>query len=190
MINRYCRLLERQGYDTGKLAIVSEDETAYGAIGANARVMVSKQDNSRRNNFQQNDPDQDNPDPALYECNQYLEGETRGPLNLFYPRDIAALRSAYAKQGVFGTPTPSQQSARTGLPQSLAEEGSTEHDTIRSYAGEQSPLSQEATLFGLVNLLKAHRIEFILLPQQQCPRPGLSHSVFCAYLPRRKSDHS
>jgi len=158
VLNRYCRLLERQGYDTGRLAIVSEDETAYGAIGANARVIVSKQNNS-----QQNDPDQDNPDPALYQCVQYRHGETHGPLNLYYPRDIASLRSAYAKQGVFGTAIPSQQSAPTGLPQSLSEDDSTEHDTIRSYGGEQSPLSQEATLFALVNLLKAHRIEFILL---------------------------
>src|SRR5271165_6863237 len=162
VINRYCRLLERQGYDTGRLAIVSEDETAYGAIGANARVIVSKQDNSQQDNSQHNNPDQDNPDPALYECIQYLPGDTHGPLNLYYPRDIASLRSAYAKQRVFGAPTPSQQSAPTGLPQSLSEEDSSEHDTIRSYGGEQTPLSQEATLFALVNLLKAHRIEFIL----------------------------
>ena len=148
LINRYCRLLDRQGYDTGRLAIASEDETAYGAVGANARVAQREQDN---------------PDPALHECIKQIGEETVGPLNLYYPRDIASLRSAYSMQGGFGTGHPAQQSTQSGLPLDLSEGDSSEHDTIRSYAGEQTLLSREAALFELVNLLKAHRIEFILL---------------------------
>ena len=146
VINRYCRLLKRQGYDTGRLAIVSEDETAYGAVGANARVAESNRNNRV---------------PALYECIQPVNDGIHGPLNLYYPRDIASLRSAYARQGIFGG--VAQQGTETGLPQNLSESDSSEHDTIRSYGGEQSPQSQEATLFALVNLLRAHRTEFIIL---------------------------
>jgi hypothetical protein len=147
LINRYCRLLKLQGYDTGRMAIISEDETAYGAIGSNAQVAAP------------NPTQSDTPNPSLYECIQHVGEGTHGPLNLYYPRDIAALRSAYEKQSVFS----SQQSGRVGLPENLSEADSSEHDTIRSYGGDQTPLSQESTLFALVNLLKAHHIEFIVL---------------------------
>jgi len=80
---------EIQRYDTGRLAIVSEDETACGAIGANARVMVSKQDTSQHNNPQQGNSDEDNPDPALYECIQYLPEETRSVRGLFMAPGVA-----------------------------------------------------------------------------------------------------
>ena len=32
MIDRFCQYLTGQGYDTGKLAIISENETAYGVF--------------------------------------------------------------------------------------------------------------------------------------------------------------
>ena len=106
---------------------------------------------------------EDNPDPALYECVQHPAKGARGPLNLYYPRDIASLRSAYAKQSVFGSGQPAQQDGRTGLSENLSEPDSSEHDTIRTYGGEQTFLSEESTLLAMVHLLKAHHIEFILL---------------------------
>lgn len=133
MINRYCRMLNDQRYDVRRLAIISEDETAYGA-----KLNLG-----------------DNRDPALCGC---VKDRKRGPLSLYYPRDIASLRIAYAKQA----PVSGGQSAR-GLPQNLSEASHGERDTIRTYGGEQTPLSQESTLFELVNLLDAHQIEFIVL---------------------------
>jgi len=128
--------------DTGRLAIISEDETAYGAIGANAEVTTLTPPET--------------PNAALYECIQFHPDGKHGPLNLYYPRDIAALRSPYEKQSLL----EGQTSGRTGLPETLSESDSSEHDTIRSYGGEQSPESQESELLAIVNLLKAHRIEF------------------------------
>ena len=50
-----------------------------------------------------------------------------------------------------------------GLPLDLADPSSRQRDTIRSFGGKQTPLSQEATLFGITNLFKAHDIQFIVL---------------------------
>ncbi len=170
LINRYCRLLTQQGYDTGRLAIISEDETAYGAIGPNAQPGVTNPE--------------DNPDPALYECVQHDANGARGPLNLYYPRDIASLRSAYAKQSVFGSGQPGQQDGRTGLSENLSEPDSSEHDTIRTYGGEQTPLSDESTLLAMASLLKAHHIEFILLRSSN----GLDQIFLTQFLARAYPD--
>ena len=49
------------------------------------------------------------------------------------------------------------------MPLNLAEPSSRQHDTIRSYGGAETPLSQEATLFGITNLFSSHDIQFIVL---------------------------
>jgi hypothetical protein len=130
VINRYCRMLDHEGYDIGRLAIISEDESAYGSIS----------------------------EGGLDEC---IHAGNHRPLNLNYPRDVASLRTAYAKQSPASSGQSVQQLAR-GLPQDLSESGGGERDTIRTY-GEKTPLSQESTLFEVVNLLEAHQIQFILL---------------------------
>ncbi len=154
-IDRFCRYLRAQGYDTGKVAIVSEDETAYGVIGANEQRAGSIRPPPTRAAEQ-----------TLSSCTEQKgEGELpSGPLYLYYPRDIATLRSAYEKQSVFGGGSQSSQpSSSSGLPQNLAEPSNSEHDTIRSYSGDETALSQESTLFGMANLLGEHHIEFIVL---------------------------
>jgi hypothetical protein len=132
VINRYCRLLTNLGYHKPKLAILSEDQTAYGYAGTGSS--------------------------ALSECEQ----KDGGPLELYYPRDIASLRSAYAKQSPVGGGQSAQQNAGR-LPENLSESGVEQRNAVRTYGGEQTPLSQESTLFEVVDLLKQHRIEFILL---------------------------
>jgi len=49
------------------------------------------------------------------------------------------------------------------LPLDLGEPASQERDSITSFGERQTTLSQEATLFGLANLFKAHDIQFIVL---------------------------
>lgn len=147
LINRYCWLLRQQGYDTGRLAIISEDETAFGAIAQGAMPEQSLHE------CEQPGSDVGDPDPA---------NSPHGPLYLYYPRDIASLRAAYEKQSVFGSNQP-QSSGRTGLSDTLAESGGSDRDTIRTYGGEQSPVSRESTMLAIVNLLRSHGIEFIVL---------------------------
>src|SRR5262249_391659 len=49
------------------------------------------------------------------------------------------------------------------LPSDLADSASKTHDTIHSYAGNQTPLSQEAYLLSIVNGLREHKINYLIL---------------------------
>src|ERR1700688_2044215 len=116
-------------FDLRRVAILSEDETAYG-YG----------------------------DPKKTLC--------PGAPWLYYPRDISTLRAAYQKQSIFNSvsPQPSQSTAqRSNLPTDLADPAGEEHDTVRTYAGNQTPLSQEAQLLGIVSALQSHRAQYVVL---------------------------
>jgi hypothetical protein len=137
-LDRYCRYVYAAGTDPSTVAIISEDETAFGAEynagdagGAPCRPEPSKQ----------------------------------GPVYLYYPRDIASLRAAYQNQSIFTRPTaqPSGDASRHILQNDLADPEGKDHDTIRSYSGDQTALSQEAELQQMVSLMRAHRTQYILL---------------------------
>ena len=143
-LGRFCKYLEGRDledmkdgkkkddpppFDLHRVAILSEDETAYG-YG----------------------------DPEKELC--------PGAPWLYYPRDISTLRAAYQKQSIFNTvsPQPTQSTAqRNNLPTDLADPAGEEHDTVRTYAGNQTPLSQEAQLLGIVSALRSHRAQYVVL---------------------------
>jgi hypothetical protein len=164
MIDRYCRYLKHLHYDTGKLAIISEDETAYGVLPPNQRPggLGEGQRQPSSNEFSKWLPNCDYPETS--QENPAVK-DVHGPLYLYYPRDIASLRSAYEQQpsGSGGSPQSQPGGSATGLPIDLTEPSSRQRDTIRSYGGKQTILSQEAALFGITNLLRSHDIEFIIL---------------------------
>ncbi|MGB8885994.1 MAG: hypothetical protein WCC87_04680 [Candidatus Korobacteraceae bacterium] len=152
--DRYCQYLDAQGYDPAKLAIVSEDETAYGTI------------NTQSTSTDLNKANPDTANVLLPHCN-YIDNKRtpHGPLYFYYPRDIASLRSAYEQQSIFSSGKQSDQAnaPRTALQEDLSEPGKSEQDTVQTYGGNQTPLSQESTLYEMTNLLKAHQVEFIIL---------------------------
>lgn len=137
-LERYCKFVGRQGNGPAAIAIISEDETAYGGSG----------DQNRKEND-----------------NESGGTECAGALWLYYPRDISALRSAYQTNSIFNTTAPQQSSdvGRERLPSDLADTEGQNHDTIQSYAGNQTPLSQEAYLLGLVNAMRVHHIQYMIL---------------------------
>ena len=117
ILRRFCNYItsEQNGFDPGRFAVISEDETAYGGSGV------------------QNDKDDKNacPDQAL---------------KLYYPRDISALRGAYQTKSIFDVGTSAQppETQKRNLPTDLADPAGKVHDSIRSYGGNQTPLTQEA----------------------------------------------
>ena len=123
------------------MAIISEDETAFGRT---EKDEVSEKENQDEH------------------CDHY--GRKR-PIYLYYPRDIATLRSAYERQSIFNTgkQQSNESSASTTLRGDLSEPNSSDHDTVRSYGGELTPLAQESVLLSITNILKEKRIEFVLL---------------------------
>ena len=117
-------------FDFAKLAIISEDETAFGSAYPRSR-----------------------------------ESTCGSSLNLFYPRDISALRSAYQSKSIFqsGSSTQQDDAQRRNLPTDLADPSGEVHDSIRSYGGNQTPLTQEALLLQIVSALRTFHVRYIVL---------------------------
>jgi len=134
-LDRLCEYFG--GESLNNLAILSEDETAYGHIVA-------------QENFS-----------ALYSAETCPNA-----IKIYYPRDISTLRAAYQSQSMFSSRSgqPSQDNAqRKSLPTDLADPAGQQHDTVRRYSGNQTTLSQEAQLLGIVDVLRTHRVQYVII---------------------------
>lgn len=131
MVKRFYKYLEGQGYPLDRIAMVSEDETAFGG-------------NTDRDGDSDKGPH---------------------PIFLYYPRDIATLRSAYEQQSIFnsGKPPANGGTATTTLRSDLSEPNNSDYDTVRSYGGQLSPLAQESVLTSITSVLKEKQIQFVVL---------------------------
>jgi hypothetical protein len=78
---------------------------------------------------------------------------------------MAALRTAYQANSIFNQSTSPQPSdnQRSRLPSDLADPEGKSHDSIRSYSGNQKPLSQEAYLLAVVDSLRTRKIQSVIL---------------------------
>jgi len=140
-LDRLCRYMgRREDGDAPNFAILSEDETAYG------KFVAPKTPGLRAERAED------------YICPDATK--------IYYPRDISTLRAAYQSQSMFSTAStqPNQDnSQRKSLPTDLADPGGEQHDTVRTYGGNQTPLSQEAQLLGIVEALRAHGAQYVVL---------------------------
>ena len=111
---RLFRYLRSQGEDLRDVAILSEDETAYGGSLDPGGGAADDHDCHLWS------------DPILYPDSSHR------PVALFYPRDISALRSAYQAQSIFsqGQSAADKQSPRTVLSEDLGADGSEQGDTV------------------------------------------------------------
>jgi hypothetical protein len=142
-LDRFCKYLIQPKINISlkNVAILSEDNTAYGYFSIG---------NTKFDEVNGGNPHQD-----------YCPDATR----LYYPRDISGLRGAYQSQSIFSyaAPQPSGNTSRTTLSTDLADPSGEQHDTLRTYAGDQTTLSQEAELLGIVRVLKAKQTQYIIL---------------------------
>jgi hypothetical protein len=159
--DRFFRFLRDRGHRLAEVAVLSEDETAYGGLPDSAARL--------------RDPEPGNAADAAARSAERRVIEQEGsctpdyppsdrPVHLYYPRDISALRSAYQEQSIFS----SGSSASSGTPHtvlrdepSAAERNDT--DTVQLFSGANIALTQEAQLYGIVNTLQTHGIRFIML---------------------------
>jgi len=141
MMDEFMSYLARQGYGRGCVAIISEDETAFGNSPGAGKADAEKQGR----------------------CD--LFGQNPQPIYLYYPRDIATLRSAYERQSIFNTRRQNQDasSPSTSLHGDLIEPENGNHDTVKSYSGQLTPLAQEAVLQSIAHILKEKAIQFIVV---------------------------
>ena len=140
---RFYKYLENRGHRLSEVAILSEDETAYGGLPDAAARSASQESNGS--------------------CNpQYPQNDK--PVHLYYPRDISAIRSAYEEQSIFSA----SKTNSTNAPQTVLrpENDPTVHrdtDTIEPFSGTNMALTQEAQLYGVVNTLRTHGIRYVVL---------------------------
>jgi hypothetical protein len=137
LIERFLKYIGLQKYKTDRVAVLSEDETAFGG-----RVPETSKDLS-----------------------EGVCAYNDAPTYLYYPRDIATLRSAYEQQSIFGSAKPpsSTSGVTTTLRGDLSEPANVEHDTVRSYGGQLTPLAQESVLLAITEVLKEKKIQFVIL---------------------------
>ena len=88
MTNRFLCYLHHGGYNLRRIAILSEDQTAFGHQSALA--YLGSQPNAKSHLTD-----------ADFSCGRRPILEYESVINLYYPRDIASLRSAYEKQSIF-----------------------------------------------------------------------------------------
>lgn len=136
--DRFYKYLVDRGHRLSEVAVLSEDETAYGGL-----------------------PDAHSGTP---ECNPEYPYSGR-PVHLYYPRDISAIRSAYQEQSIFSQSSKGEGGSTPHLVlrpdyDANAHEGT---DTVQPFSGTNLALTQEAQLYGIVNTLKTHGIRYIVL---------------------------
>ena len=143
----YSSLSDRH-YAAKDIAVLSEDETAYGGDEAK-------------------EPDRATKDkPKESGQNEYCDSARKDPncfLKLYFPREISQLRAAYQDSLVMSPATPDGRTPpRETLPSNFSVPGS-DDDTVASYSAKQMPLSQESVLLDVVSELQRHSIKFIIL---------------------------
>ncbi len=148
MVDRFLCYMQHEGYDLNHFAILSEDETAFGNSASGAERALENASSQ---------------DQQFRRCQDHIGQHEGTPLYLYYPRDIASLRSAYEEQSIFSAGKSQANAPSTSLKSDLSEPDSSGHDTVRSYAGQLTPQAQEAELFGIANILDSKHIEFVIV---------------------------
>jgi len=159
MIEAFTSYLVDKGYGRGCVAIVSEDETAFG----NSREVSQTEADAAKTSQEKTGKSEQDYANERGRCD--LFGQNPNPIYLYYPRDIATLRSAYERQSIFNSKRQNQDvsSSSTALRGDLSEPENSNHDTVRSYAGQLTPLAQEAVLQSIAHVLKEKAIQFIVV---------------------------
>ena len=147
----FCKYMIKQGYEASEMAILSEDETAYGNI---SRKDGRQAEGAR----EQPEKGQKNRDDANSSEN------CREPIvRLYFPRDISQLRAAYQRElKLQNSPENAKNAPQLMLPLNLDTTGS-DGDSVSPYATLQTPLSQESVLRGVVSNLRKHHIRVVII---------------------------
>jgi hypothetical protein len=166
----FVRFLLERGYAARNIAILSEDETAYGGFETNYK---KPEDVGASVDFANSPGDSNEGNEENFRCfwncpkptdeDKSYEQIQKSVVHVYFPREIAQLRSAYQREEV--TPRyggSDKESPRVTLKRDLTDSGS-DDDSVQTYSHRQLPLSQEGVLLGIVTTLDKHGIEFVIL---------------------------
>jgi hypothetical protein len=144
-LDRFAAYVQKQGYSLKRVAFLSEDETAFGSQPSADEDRGQSSDNSRENKKEKPDSDDH-------------------PIYVYYPRDIATLRSAYEQQSILNSgKAATSNSPSSSLRGDLSEPANSQHDTVRTYGGQLNPLAQESLLVNITNILSERHVQFVII---------------------------
>jgi hypothetical protein len=163
-IDHFYRYLEDRGHSISEVAILSEDETAYGGLpDAGLRTRTGTPTKPKETNL---------PPPCVTrEADPDTKTDTKTdtldarPVHLYYPRDISAIRSAYQEQSIFSSDSGSNSAStpHTVLRPEPGQSPARHTDTVEPLSGQNLALTEEAQLYGIVSICKTHGIRYIVL---------------------------
>jgi hypothetical protein len=155
--DEFLQFTSGRGYKTYEVAILSEDETVFGAPG---RTHAQGQTDAKQNPA----PDRGSAasQPAELPSQNGSNQIDRNVLKLHFPREISYFRSAYQKETATPSSSTSNAAGISTLPLNLDDNGN-DDDSVAPYAVPQTSLSQEAVMLGVVSELQKHHIKFTLL---------------------------
>jgi hypothetical protein len=153
MLRKFIEFEKRRGYQPDKIAVLAEDETAYGNLD----------DASKTSGSRTCEPSPEYPTGKGAKEEGIFLADEACVLQLYFPRDISQLRSQY-QQGLSQKESSSSDSykIRSTLPLNLQDTGS-DDDSVSQYAHSQTPLSQEAILLGIVAALRENHIQYVVV---------------------------
>jgi len=152
-ILQFARFAYCKGYDSKEIAVLSEDDTAYGQA---LRHLFSEKASSPPDEpwLQAKCPDG--------KANREFDDHFSDIVQLHFPREISFFRSAYEKEQAAKQEAAAKVPGKAILPLNLEDEG-TDDDAVAPYAGPQTSLSQEAVMLGVISELQKHHIKFTIL---------------------------
>jgi hypothetical protein len=175
MLRKFVEFEKGRGYAPDQIAVLAEDETAYGnrefpaPKDSPGLVAAPKQRLCPVGSHAQ--------DPEETADIRSIQADEHAVLQLYFPRDISQLRSAY-QQGFEQRASSSSDSyqVRSTLPLNLQDTGS-DDDSVQQYAHSETPLSQESILLGIIAAIRERHIQYIVL-QATNPMDTLFLSAF------------
>jgi hypothetical protein len=140
----FVRFLAHRRYQPERVAILAEDETAYGDLGSPR-------------------PGSGVHCPAMAGSQLTYDQFRSCVVHVYFPREISQLRSAYQREQESASYGASEREPyRSTLKRDLEGVGS-DDDSVHTYSRRQLPLSQEGVLLGILTTLHKHAIEFVIL---------------------------
>ncbi|HLK05347.1 MAG TPA: hypothetical protein VKT53_12975 [Candidatus Acidoferrum sp.] len=155
------------GYDQDDIAILSEDETAYGVAPPGdvgqvpANLLPAPDTKGKKIAVQSSLPASPSPSRLDPSCS-VQKWDSRNLLSIQFPRGISQFRSAYVRQTGLASAQKTIGQGKPVLPLDLEATGS-EDDTVAPYAKAQFPLSQEAVMLGIIGRLHQRHPRLIVL---------------------------
>jgi hypothetical protein len=138
-INHFAKFVADQGYGDDKIAVLSEDETAYGS-GALSSA-----------------PSGESSKEGI--CDLLPPSNL---VSLYFPRKFSELRDAYQKDPVLSSSSSDANIPRTTLKLDYSTSARDE-DGVAVFSPKLTPLSQESVMLGIVTRLRIESPRFVIL---------------------------